>query len=79
VPVAQAERSCMEDARLAQAPRGEISIGVGSGGPHVGGKIDVSSDFILGRDPSEVFNRCVLRRSGQLPVTPYTQQPGYRG
>jgi hypothetical protein len=79
VPVAQAERSCLQDARLAQAPRGEISIGVGSGGPHVGGQIDVSSDFLLGRDPSEVFNRCVLRRSGQMPVTPLSGQPGWAG
>lgn len=77
VPVAQAERSCLEDARLAQRPRGEISIGIGSGGPQVGGHIDLSSDFILGRDPSDVFDRCVLRRSGQLPVTPLSAQPGW--
>ena len=33
VPVEQAERSCLRDAELAQRPRGEVAIGVGTGGP----------------------------------------------
>jgi hypothetical protein len=80
VPVEQAERACLQDARLAQRPRGELGIAVGSGGRvRVGGQIDVSSDFLLGRDPSDVFARCVLRRSGQMPTRPLSAMPGWEG
>lgn len=83
VPVDQAERSCLRNAELAQRPRGEIVLGVGAGGggPRAIGRVDVevSGDYLMGRDPNEVFNRCVLNRSGQLPVTPLASQPGWRG
>lgn len=84
VPVEQAERSCLRDAELAQRPRGEVAIGVGTGGRggtstvgRVG--IEMTSDYIMGRDPSEVFTRCVVNRSGQMPTQPLTAQPGWRG
>lgn len=84
VPVAQAERSCLSDARLALGPRSEVSIGVGavSGrGLRTTGHIGVamSSDAIMGRDPADVFARCVMRRSGQMPTRPLYDQPGWRG
>lgn len=79
VPVEQAERSCLEEAALAERPRGEVYAGASSVPRQVGGHVDVSTDFLLGRDPSQVFNACVLRRAGQMPVTPYEQQPDYRG
>lgn len=73
VPVEQAERFCLESARLAEQPRGEIGVGVGSDG-NLAGTLDltVSSNWVLGRDPNEIFNRCVLQRSGQMPTRPYT-------
>lgn len=84
VPVEQAERSCLRDAELAQRPRGEVAIGVGTGGRggtstvgRVG--IEMTSDYIMGRDPSEVFTRCVVNRSGQMPTRPLPAQPGWRG
>lgn len=81
VPVAQAERSCLRDARLAQAPRGDVSLGVGigSGGVSPMGRVSVemSSDYLMGRDPAEVFDRCVMKRSGQRPTRPLAQQPGW--
>lgn len=80
MPVTQAERICLDDARAARAPQGELGLGVGSGGfrgAHL--SIGVSSDFITGRDPSEVFNTCVMRRAGQMPTRPLYEQPGWRG
>lgn len=81
VPVAQAERSCLEDARAAQAPRSEVSLGVvggrGNVSPYGRVSVEVSSDYLTGRDPAEVYNRCVLRRSGQMPTRPLYDQPGW--
>lgn len=82
VPVDQAERSCLEDARAATGPRGEISMGVGTDGrrswPAGSVEISVSSDYIMGRDPSDVFNNCVMRRSGQMPTRVLADMPGWR-
>ncbi|MCF3974104.1 hypothetical protein [Paracoccus salsus] len=84
VPVAQAEASCLRDAELASRPRGDARIGIGTDGDgnlRSIGQINVaiSSDYMAGRDPSEVFNRCVVRRSGQFPTRALYDQPGWRG
>lgn len=82
VPVAQAERSCLEDARAAEAPQGEIALGLGSGGgrvrPTARVEMSVSADYVMRRDPSDVFARCVMQRSGQSPTRPLSDQPGWR-
>lgn len=79
VPVEQAERTCLNDARLAERPRGNIVLGVGAGSNGVKPvgrvELDVSSDYLMGRDPAEVYQSCVLRRSGQLPGRPLYDQP----
>jgi hypothetical protein len=73
IPVGQAERDCLADARLAQQPRGEVKLGFGSDGRIVRQMdVDISSDFITGRDPEKVWQSCVLNRSGQLPTRPYS-------
>ena len=80
VPVQQAERQCFERARLAQAPRGEVGFGIGSGGRTAGNiEINVSSDFILGRDPSAVFDSCVMQKSGVAPTRSLMSFPEWRG
>ncbi|MDB6178496.1 hypothetical protein PAF17_13415 [Paracoccus sp. Z330] len=84
VPVEQAEASCLRDAELAARPRGEVRMGVlaGSGGYQgVAGQIDldVSTDYLAGRDPSDVYNKCVIRRSGQYPTRSLHDQPNWRG
>ncbi|MDO5369200.1 hypothetical protein [Paracoccus sp. (in: a-proteobacteria)] len=82
VPVAQAERLCLENARAATAPRTEIGLGLGTDGHKVrtmgGISVSLSSDYIRGRDPAVAFHDCVLRRSGQVPTRPLHEQPGYR-
>lgn len=83
VPVDQAERMCLDDARLAQKPRTNVELGVGVGGgePRSYGAVsfEVSGDYLMGRDPSDVFANCVMRRSGQPPSVPLADQPAWRG
>ena len=83
IPLAQAERACMEDAYLATAPRGSVGVGVGSGGGDdfvFGGfEMRVSSDYIMGRDPAEVYASCVQRRSGYPPSRPLYDHPAWSG
>lgn len=82
VPVQQAERSCLEDARAALGPQGAIALGIGSRNGHVrpsgGVEFSISSDYITGKDPSDVFDRCVRQRSGQSPTRPLANQPGWK-
>jgi hypothetical protein len=73
IPVAEAERECLREARLAERPRGEIDIFSGSAGSGGSVTLEVSSDYVLGRDPETVFQNCVLQRSGELPRRPYRQ------
>lgn len=84
VSVEQAEKSCLRTAELASRPRGEVAIGAiggGGGGTRAVGRfeVEVSSDYIMGRDPSAVFDSCVSRKSGQLPTRSLADQPGWRG
>jgi hypothetical protein len=74
--VEQAERACLDSARLAEQPRGTVGVGITSDGDAEGVfDVTVSSDFLLGRDPNEVYQRCVLQRSGQMPTRPYYSLP----
>lgn len=81
IPVAEAERACLADARGATGPHGHVSMGIATDGhsvrPVTGLAVSISSDALAGRDPSDVFNRCVLRRSGQMPSRPLADQPGW--
>lgn len=80
VPLAQAERECFERARLAQQPRGQIGVGIGSGGATAGNvSLTVSSDYLTGRDPSQVYESCVYQKSGQPPSRPLYTRPDWRG
>jgi hypothetical protein len=78
VPVEEAEMTCLRDARDAVRPRTEIGLGLGSDG-YRGGYVGVelSSDYIMGRSPADVFDACVRRRSGHAPNRPLNEQPGW--
>lgn len=71
VSLAQAERACFDRARLAQQPRGTIGVGVNSNGKTSGlFDVQVSTDFLQGRDPSAVYDQCVYQKSGLPPSQP---------
>lgn len=80
IPVQEAERACVEQANLALHPRGKVGVGMTSEGKAAGTfEMTVSSDYLMGRDPSAVFNACVKSRSGEFPSRPLYDQPGWRG
>ena len=71
IPRAEAERQCYERARMAMQPRGEVRMGMNSElGAVAGFEIAVSSDYIQGRDPAQVYDSCVYQRSGEMPSRP---------
>ena len=62
---------CEERARAATGPTGTIGVGVNSErGGVINGEISITSDFILGRDPFDVYDSCVRARTGQGPIRP---------
>ncbi len=80
IPLEEAERRCTEQARLAQQPRGNVAVGVNSKGQTAANfELHVTSDYIMGRDPAEVYKSCVKSRSGQFPSRALQDQPGWRG
>lgn len=80
ITLQEAERQCFERARLAQQPRGEVSVGIGSGGRSAAGfELNVSSDYIMGRDPAAVYETCVMSKSGEPPSRPLYARPDWKG
>jgi hypothetical protein len=85
VSVDQAEQSCLRDAQHASGPRGNVKMGMtsGNGGTSLRTRgeieLDISTASLNGRDPSDVYNSCVMRRSGQAPTRALIDQPGWRG
>ncbi|HCP80738.1 MAG TPA: hypothetical protein DIT67_03815 [Octadecabacter sp.] len=73
VPVTpeRAAEICEEKARAAQGPTGSVTVGTNS---NTGGfsdvEIGISSDFLAGRDPLEVYNQCIFDRTGASPIRP---------
>ena len=66
-----AARQCEERARAATGPTGEIGIGISSDGDTSAGfEIGVTSDYLQGRDPYEVYESCVRQKTGQGPIRP---------
>ena len=77
--LAEAERQCFERARLAKQPRGEVSVGVGTGGRTSAGlELNVSSDFLMGKDPAAVYESCVMNKAGEPPSRPLYMRLDWR-
>lgn len=73
----QAESQCLLRARQAVNPLAGGSIGAGSEGLYTDDlSLTLSSD--TGRDPSTVFDTCVIQKTGQLPRQPLTSHPDWR-
>ncbi len=67
----RAAEVCEDKARAATGPTGEIGIGIGTGGK-VGSRLEVgvTSDYLRGLDPYQVYEDCVRRETGQGPIRP---------
>ncbi|PZX18361.1 hypothetical protein LX81_00991 [Palleronia aestuarii] len=66
---AEVERLCAERARAAAAPSGAVGVELGSGGSsHVGIGLSVSHDYIVGRDPDDVYRSCMARSTAGAEV-----------
>lgn len=64
-----AYRQCEERAREAAGPTGRVTIGANSeDGPFASVRIGITSDALAGRDPLEVFETCVIERTGARPT-----------
>ena len=67
----RAAEICEEQARAAQGPTGSVTVGVNSNsGPSTDVEIGLSSDFLSGRGPLEVYRSCVFQKTGAEPVRP---------
>ena len=67
----QIERQCRERAYDAEAPSGNVGVGINSSGNvSVGVSVGASLDYLRGRDPEEVYESCMIRRTGSAPITP---------
>ncbi|QUS34849.1 hypothetical protein [Falsirhodobacter algicola] len=74
-----AEAACLRRAELALHPRGQVELGTGSTGTHTAVEINLSSDFIMRRDPAAVYQSCVFQKSGEMPSRPLYERPDWRG
>lgn len=74
-----AERYCLDRARDAAGPRGEMAVGVSGGKVRSRMRLDLTTDALMGRDPSAVYDQCVLQNSGQMPSRPLTQRADWAG
>ncbi len=62
---------CEERARAATGPTGEVGVGINNKGETSGSfEIGITSDYIQGRDPYEVYESCVRQKTGQGPIRP---------
>ncbi|MCF2906597.1 hypothetical protein L0666_16505 [Octadecabacter sp. CECT 8868] len=67
----RAAEICEEKARAAQGPTGSASVGANSEtGAYSGLEISLSSDFLAGRDPNDVYAECIYDRTGAAPIRP---------
>ena len=76
----RANEICSERARKAAGPTGEVGIGVNSERGLISKvDIEISSDFIAGRDPDAVYAGCMRSLTGQpVPARAVASLPGVR-
>ena len=74
--MAQVEAQCRQRADAATRPQTQIAVGVGTGGTSAGVQIGLSTDYLAGRDPEDVYTNCVTRLTGQAPETPLYPETG---
>lgn len=63
--------ACEERARAAQGPTGQVTVGINNrSGGFADASVGITSDFLRGLDPVQVYERCVFERTGELPIRP---------
>ncbi len=68
--IEQAHKLCDERAREAAGPTGTVFFGVSNTGPVASAEVNISSNYLRGLDPAQVFDDCVFDLTGQGPVRP---------
>ena len=64
----EALKQCAARAEAAKGPKGIFGVGFSSrGGVSTGIGISVTGDFLRGRAPEEVFETCVIDKTGSPP------------
>ena len=62
---------CEERARAAVSPLREVGVGFNTDrGVIANAEIEITSDFVQGRDPQVVYEQCVRQKTGQGPIRP---------
>ncbi|MBD3763845.1 MAG: hypothetical protein IE927_03680 [Rhodobacterales bacterium] len=79
VSVEMAEAQCLDRARLAEGPQVDVTLSVGSGGTRTGLAVGVSTDYLAGRDPAAVYDRCIWQLTGQPPRLPCAAMVSHDG
>ena len=73
ITVERAMAQCTERARAAVKPEVSVGVGIGIGRrvrTGVGIGIELSSDYLKGTPPEEVYETCVVAKSGEKPTEP---------
>ncbi len=74
VSVERAMAMCESQAREAAAPVKSLEIGANSdGNVSTSVSIGLSAAYLAGRNPDEVFENCVIARSGEEPTRLYSE------
>jgi len=67
----RAAQQCEERAQTAMGPSGKVTVGANSQtGGFASASFTISSDYLAGRDPYEVYRTCVIDLTGQEPYRP---------
>jgi hypothetical protein len=73
ITVERAMAQCTERARAAVKPEVSVGIGIGIGRrvrTGVGIGVELSSDYLKGTPPEDVYETCVVAKSGEKPTEP---------
>jgi hypothetical protein len=75
ISVERAMAQCTQRARSAIKPDITVGVGIGTGGGRgtkvgAGIGIELSSDYLKGTDPEDVYETCVVAKSGEKPTEP---------
>ena len=77
--LANAEAACFERAYNAVWLRGSVGAGFSSQGPYSGLSLSITSDALAKRDPEQLYESCVIDKTGHLPTQNLYSRLDWRG